>query len=123
MEPALHIGDAILVSTGSSPLERGAVIVISRPPTDTAPGVTDLVVRVIGLPGETISATNGQLYINGHSLNERWLPEGDYTPSFGPVLIPTDDYFVMGDNRGDSADSRIFGPISDRLVVGVALGH
>jgi signal peptidase I len=123
MEPTLKIGDRVLVNKLSydfHSVHRGDIVVFKKPPNDNSPGVTDLVKRVIGLPGETISATNGQVYINGHPLNEPWLPRGDYTSAFGPVQIPSSEYFMMGDNRGDSADSRIIGPIPQKLFIGRA---
>jgi signal peptidase I len=122
MEPTLNIGDRILVDKLSYHLHavhRGDIIVFSRPPGETLePGVNDLVKRVIGLPNETISAQNGQIDINGKPLKEPWLPKGVVTDDFGPVHIPNGDYFVMGDNRGFSSDSRVFGPISGSLIVG-----
>jgi signal peptidase I len=122
MEPTLMIGDRILVDKLSYHLHavhRGDIIVFARPPGETLePGVNDLVKRVIGLGGETISAQNGEVYINGSPLKEPWLPKGVVTDDFGPVHIPQGDYFVMGDNRGFSSDSRVFGPISGKLIVG-----
>jgi len=98
---------------------RGDIIVFSRPPGETLePGVNDLVKRVIGLPGETISGQDGQVFINGKALPEPWLPKGVVTGNFSPVKIPKGYYFVMGDNRGFSSDSRVFGPISGSLIVG-----
>jgi signal peptidase I len=125
MEPTLEIGDKVLVDKLSYHLHsvhRGDVIVFKRPPNYTDPGVKDLIKRVIGLPGETISAQGGQVYINGKLLPEPWLPkEYAYTANFGPVHIPAGDYFVMGDHRGDSDDSRFgLGPISGKLIVGRA---
>jgi signal peptidase I len=123
MEPTLKIGDRVLVNKLSydfHSVHRGDIVVFKKPANDNSPGVTDLVKRVIGLPGETISATNGQVYINGHPLTEPWLPRGDYTSAFGPVQIPNGEYFMMGDNRGDSADSRIIGPIPKKLFIGRA---
>jgi signal peptidase I len=122
MEPTLNIGDRILVDKLSYHLHavhRGDIVVFARPPGETLePGVNDLVKRVIGLPNETISAQNGQIDINGKPLAEPWLPKGVVTDDFGPVHIPSGDYFVMGDNRGFSSDSRVFGPISGSLIVG-----
>jgi signal peptidase I len=122
MEPTLNVGDRILVDKLSYHLHavhRGDIIVFARPPGETLePGVNDLVKRVIGLPGESISAQNGQVYINGKPLAEPWLPKGVVTDDFGPVKIPQGYYFVMGDNRGYSSDSRVFGPISGKLIVG-----
>lgn len=122
MEPTLNIGDRILVDKLSYHLHavhRGDIIVFARPPGETLePGVNDLVKRVIGLPGETISGQNGQVYINGKPLAEPWLPKGVVTGNFAPVKIPKNYYFVMGDNRDFSSDSRVFGPISGSLIVG-----
>ncbi len=122
MEPTLNIGDRILVDKLSYHLHavhRGDIIVFARPPGETLePGVNDLVKRVIGLPGETISAQKGQIYINGKPLAEPWLPKGVVTGNFSPVHIPQGYYFVMGDNRAFSSDSRVFGPISGSLIVG-----
>jgi signal peptidase I len=123
MEPTLEIGDHVLVNKLSyhfHPVHRGDVIVFKKPPNDYSPGITDLIKRVIGLPGETISAQGGSVYIDGRKLAEPWLPKGVTTANFGPVHIPPGYYFVMGDNRGDSADSRVIGPISGKLIVGRA---
>jgi signal peptidase I len=125
MEPTLKVGDKVLVNKLSYDLHsihRGDVIVFKKPPDDTTPGIKDLIKRVIGLPGETIAGKNGQIYINGNLLRESWLPkvDQDTTSTFGPVQIPAGEYFVMGDNRGDSSDSRVFGPIQKKLVVGRA---
>ena len=95
-------------------------MVFAKPPNDTTPGVKDLIKRVIGLPGETISGQNGQVYIDGRPLAEPWLPKGEQTVPFPSTPIPAGDYFMMGDNRGDSADSRIIGAIPSRLFIGRA---
>jgi signal peptidase I len=125
MEPTLKDGDKVLVNKLSydlHPIHRGDVIVFKKPPDDTTPGIKDLIKRVIGLPGETIAGRNGQIYINGNLLREPWLPkvDQDVTSTFAPVQIPAGEYFVMGDNRTDSSDSRVFGPIPKKLVVGRA---
>jgi signal peptidase I len=122
MEPTLMIGDRILVDKLSYHLHsvhRGDIVVFAKPPREvTAPDVKDLVKRVIGLPGETIWGNGGRVWIDGKPLNEPWLPRGTYTSSFPKLKIPSNEYFVMGDNRGDSQDSRFFGPISRSLIVG-----
>lgn len=121
MEPTLQVGDKILVNKLSydfHAVHRGDIVVFRRPPNDPEPAIKDLVKRVIGLPGETISASGGEVYIDGRPLPEPWLPKGVTTANFGPVHIPRGEYFVMGDNRGDSADSRVFGPIPKSLIVG-----
>ena len=123
MEPTLMVGDKVLVNKLAydfHKVHRGDVVVFRKPPKDYTPNIKDLIKRVIGLPGETISASGGSVYIDGHPLKEPWLPKGVTTADFPPVHIPTGDYFVMGDNRGNSADSRVIGPISGKLIVGRA---
>jgi len=136
MVPTLQVGDRIMVNKLSydfHSVHRGDIVVFKRPPLEEQ-DFPDLVKRVIGLPGETISTKNGQVYINGKLLKEPWLPPGpqsytgalpdDQYPQFnmpGPVKIPAGDYYVMGDNRTDSEDSRFFGPIPGSLIVGRAV--
>ena len=89
-----------------------------RPGENAGPDVKDLVKRVIGLPGETISSAGGQVVINGTPLKEPWLVKGTVTTGITTQVIPPNEYFVMGDNRSDSQDSRFFGPITPSLIVG-----
>lgn len=123
MEPTLKVGDKVLVNKLSYDfhgVRRGDVIVFKKPPDDPTPGITDLIKRVIGLPGETIWAQGGYIYIDGRKLNEPWLPKGTITSDFRHTFIPIGEYFVMGDNRGNSADSRDIGPIAKKLIIGRA---
>jgi len=134
MEPTLQIGDRILVNKLSYHLHgvnRGDIVVFSRPPAENCggPEVNDLVKRVVGLPGDVISLSRGYVYIDGKRLNESWLPateqgitsagpEGNAANLAHPYHIPANQYFVMGDNRNDSCDSRYWGPIKRSLIVG-----
>jgi signal peptidase I len=126
MEPTLQIGDRIIVNKLSYHLHsihRGDIVVFAKPAGETeAPNIKDLVKRVIGLPGETISSKNGMVYINGKALPEPWLPDAVQHETVGITtqVIPKNEYFVMGDNRTDSSDSRVFGPIPRSLIVGKA---
>lgn len=134
MEPTLQIGDRILVNKLSyhfHGVDRGNIVVFSRPPTENCggPEVNDLVKRVIGLPGDVISLSNGYVYVDGKKLDESWLPAseqgitvagpaGNSSNLARPYRVPADNYFVMGDNRTDSCDSRYWGPINRSLIVG-----
>jgi signal peptidase I len=134
MEPTLQIGDRILVDKLAYHLhgvDQGNIVVFRRPADENCggPPVADLVKRVIGLPGETISLSKGFVYIDGKGLDESWLPTSEQGTTFPgpsgtaydlakPYVVPANDYFVMGDNRSDSCDSRYWGPISRSLIVG-----
>ncbi len=122
MLPTLQIGDRILVDKLSydfHKVNRGDMVVFRTPPADTGdPGIKDLVKRVIGLPGDRIASSGGSVYIDGKKLAEPWLPYGTKTFGITPQTVPAGDVFVMGDNRGNSKDSRVFGPISEKLIVG-----
>ncbi|MHB8264082.1 MAG: signal peptidase I [Acidimicrobiales bacterium] len=124
MEPTLMIGDRILVDKLSfqfgGHVTTGDIVVFKRPPWANVgpPNIKYLVKRVIGLPGETISSHAGQVYIDGHLLKEPFLPKGTITQGIKTLTIPKNHYFVMGDNRVDSEDSRFFGPIPGSLIVG-----
>lgn len=84
----------------------------------------DYVKRVVGLPGETISMMRGELFINGekvadpHARYDQSLIHGDR--SFPPITLKDDEYFMMGDNRDHSSDSRYWGPVDKELLRGKA---
>jgi len=121
MEPTLHIGDRIVVEKLGYSVQRGDIVVFRRPPHEdcAGPPVADLVKRVVGMPTETITAHDGSVYITGRRLPEPWLPkEYAYTAPFPKVKIPKGDYFMMGDHRTDSCDSRYWGPLPGSYIVG-----
>jgi signal peptidase I len=134
MEPTLMIGDRIVVNKLSYHLhgvDTGNIVVFSTPPTENCGGapVTDLVKRVIGLPGQTVSLFEGRVYIDDAPLPEPWLPPAVRTETYpGPSLaayslhhpyrVPSGDVYVMGDNRPESCDSRYWGPIRESTIVG-----
>jgi signal peptidase I len=125
MEPTLKPGDRVLVNKLSYDLHsihRGDIVVFKRPPAEAGnPAIKDLIKRVIGLPGDRIEANrDGKVYINGQPLKESYLPPGTYTNNLHPQVVPAGKYFVMGDNRSNSSDSRFIGPIPGSLIVGRA---
>ena len=84
------------------------------------PSAEDFIKRVIGLPGETLEGRNGVVYVDGRPLREPYLVGGNIG-DFGPVTVPPGHLWMMGDNRGQSSDSRVFGPVAKDRVVGRAL--
>ncbi len=120
MVPTLQVHDRVLVNKLSyklHPVHRGDIVVFKAPP-DSDPGIDDLVKRVVGLPGDSVSAKGGHVFINGAQLKEPYLPAGTSTSGFDPVKVPDNSYWVMGDNRDNSKDSRVFGVIAKDKIVG-----
>jgi signal peptidase I len=128
MEDTLLVGDRVLadrISWRFSDPQRGDIVVFHPP----GPGPV-LIKRIVGLPGDTLTLRNGAVYVNGERLAEPYVRrvdgEAEPTEPFDLGLpwnlqqsytVPADSYFMMGDNRTDSADSRDFGPIvRDRFV-------
>jgi len=120
MEDTLLIGDHLIVDKfGSRAIDRGQVVVFKSPEQPE----TDLIKRVIGLPGETVELRGRTVYIDGTPLAEPYtrfmlsgsvldeasLGGGGVQRSYGPVTVPDDHYFMMGDNRDNSRDSRYWG--------------
>ncbi len=137
MEPTLDIGDRVLVNKLSyhfHDIHRGDTIVFDAPPGEQSDGIQDLVKRVIGLPGDTVTYSNGGVLINGHRLKEPYVEPGATTgpldginvpkPCGAPAngepgcVVPKGRVFVLGDNRLQSKDARVFGPIKESTIVG-----
>jgi signal peptidase I len=144
MEPTLAVNDRVLVNKLTTVFrepQRGEVVVFSENGPDDDRGAVqrfvgslvsglglapppekDFIKRVIGLPGETLEMREGVVYIDGEALPEAPVEEGGYLSArhfsdFGPVDIGPDEYFMMGDNRPSSSDSRQFGAIpADRII-------
>jgi len=117
MFPTYKDGELLLVEKVSYKIykpSRGDVIVFK------APGEVkvDFIKRIIGLPGENVKVDNGKIYINGKRLNEKY--EKQVTTGNVDLVLGPDQYFVMGDNRGGSSDSRVFGPIKRDTIEGKA---
>lgn len=142
----LEIDDKIVVSKLSyrlHPPRRGDVVVFECPPAASCvnrprsanpvarairflgervglvpPSTEDYIKRVIALPGETVEGRLGHVYVNGRLLDEPYLTDAVVTSDFGPFLVPPSQLWVMGDNRQNSGDSRVFGPIRRDSIVG-----
>jgi signal peptidase I len=117
MKPTFYPGDRVLVSkfvywfTKPKPGD----IVVFEAPRDTR----DFIKRVVATEGQTIEVRLGKVYINGKPRSEPYVNGGDYS-NFGPIVVPKDAVFVMGDNRANSMDSRVFGPLPERRIIGKA---
>ncbi|HHX11450.1 MAG TPA: signal peptidase I [Clostridiales bacterium] len=104
MEDTILIGDKVFtqkVSYWFKDPERGDIVVFPYPDDED----TDYIKRIIGLPGEVISGVDGLVYIDGEPIDEPYVKE-KLKRDFGPYTVPENHYFMMGDNRNDSNDSR-----------------
>jgi signal peptidase I len=146
MVPQLEVNDRVVVSRIAYHLHdprRGDIVVFDDPRDGAAavttdrpnivvrlvrgiggavgvvqPSTDEFIKRVIGLPGETVEGKSGRVFVNGRVLYEPYLPDGTVTSDFPPLVVPKGSLWVMGDNRGNSSDSRFFGPIRRSTVQG-----
>jgi signal peptidase I len=128
MVPALSVYDRVLVQKAFfswHDVREGDIVVFTHPPRDQCPGQGDLVKRVIGLPGQTIYSSGNTIYIDGRPLAEPYLPQ--YDPLGPPIpdasrqhpyRVPPGEFYMLGDNRSDSCDSRYWGPIEGSSIIG-----
>jgi signal peptidase I len=145
MLPQLQVDDRVVVSKLSYRLHeprRGDIVVFDEPghrlSDDSplpervgrgllqsiglaAPSTDEYIKRVIALPGERVEARGGHVYVNGRRVVEPYLPRGLRTGDFPPQVVEEGRLWVMGDNRGNSTDSRVFGTIPESDVVGRAV--
>ncbi|WP_207260436.1 signal peptidase I [Desulfovibrio sp. Huiquan2017] len=123
MLPTIRVGDHFMVEVlePDDKLARGDIVIFSLPETDGR----DFVKRVVGLPGETVEIRQRKVLVDGAPLEEPYahharagfLPRRD---TFGPIILGADEYFLMGDNREDSYDSRWLGPVKRKRITGRA---
>lgn len=120
MEPNFYEGQFVLVNKLAYKLgtpHRGEVLVFHNPNNTSE----DYIKRIIGLPGDQVEVVGDTIMINGQELPQPFIHELNPAGSnYGPVVVPDNSLFVMGDNRPRSSDSRAIGPIDERLVVGRA---
>ena len=117
MEPALKDGDRITIDRKFEKLERGDIVVFLHPHDR----VKNYISRIIGLPNDTVEIRDGRIVINGTPLDgEPYVdPKNNQSArSLREIKLPEDAYFVMGDNRDNSSDSRLWGPVQRKFIYG-----
>jgi signal peptidase I len=125
MIPTLEIGDRLIVeklSYYANLPHRGDIVVFAPPPQLQEQGYQEdqaFIKRVIGLPGDTVSVQNGRVFVNQKLLTEAYIAEPPNYP-MSPIVVPSAQLFVMGDNRNNSNDSHIWGFLPKANIVGHA---
>ena len=122
MVPTLEVWDRVLINKLAYDLnepERGDIVLFRSPEGGEDP----LMKRVVGLPGDTIEVRHDRLYVSGKLQREPYVNDEyrELQAPYGPQQVPPDHVFVMGDNRGDSQDSRVFGAVLQENLIGEAL--
>jgi signal peptidase I len=114
--PFLHVGDNPNHYLFHGP-RRGDVIVFRYPADPTR----DFIKRVVGLPGDTVEVVHGQLTVNGQSIKEDYIAPGTADMTTEKKIVPAGQYFVLGDNRNNSSDSRAWGFVPAENIIGQAM--
>jgi signal peptidase I len=113
MEPTLQDGERLIALKNINRLERGQVVIF-RYPQDVS---KSFVKRIVGLPGEEVAIKDGRVFIDGQEIDEPYVAaENRSADTREPRAIPDGEYFVLGDNRRNSSDSRHWGTVRRELV-------
>ena len=123
MAPTLKVGDVVSAATAFGAVERGDVVRVRFPRGSEAaqppPGGDAGFKRVVGLSGDVVEGRDSHVFVNGRELLEPYVhvPTGD----FARIVVPRDSYFLLGDNRPNSADSRQWGPVRRSEILAIVL--
>ncbi len=120
MEPAIRIGDRLIVRTGApDDIRRGDVVIVHNPaPNDPFP----LIKRVVAVPGDFVVVLDNQVFVNHKPTRREVAARGSWPPHGGHLYnLNNRQYFVVGDNRDNSYDSAVFGPVEKTDILGKAL--
>ena len=123
MTPTLQINDRVIIdkwSYRSQPPQRGDIVVFSATEALKQQNFKDAFIkRLIGLPGDKVEVKGGKVYVNNQPLEENYIDEAP-SYQFGPVTVPPNSYFVLGDNRNNSYDSHYWGFVPRENIIGKA---
>lgn len=116
MEPALKDGDRIFIDRNVDKLQRGEIVVFYYPNDPRK----SYIKRIVGLPGETVEIRDGKVLVNGTAIEEPYVALANNQFMFAPkeIHLPDDAYYVVGDNRDNSSDSRTWGPLEHKFIYG-----
>jgi signal peptidase I len=116
MEPALKDGDRLIIDRNVEPLKRGDIIVFYYPAEPTK----SYIKRIVGLPGEAIEIREGKVFVNGAALDEPYVSplNNQVMSSRAEIRLSPNSFYVIGDNRDHSSDSRIWGPLERKFIYG-----
>ncbi|MDX2244958.1 MAG: signal peptidase I [Leptolyngbyaceae cyanobacterium bins.302] len=121
MTPTLQVGDRLIIEKLSyriyAPQRRDIVVFKAPPKLEAQHFHGTLIKRIVGIPGDVVAVEQGRVYVNGEAITEPYV----HTPanySYGPVTIPSDQYFVLGDNRTHSYDSHFWGFLPRQNIIG-----
>jgi len=119
MEPTLYPGDRVLVNKFIYKFKQPSPgdIIVFVPPGDKD---KDFIKRIIAIGGQEVEVKNGEVYVNGQTKDEPYIIGMYNSNDYGPERVPLNNVFVMGDNRPNSQDSRVFGPLQKSAIVGKA---
>lgn len=123
MEPTLFTGDKLIIDKVSKithKIDRGDIIVFDSTPQNSRKDKVYYIKRVIGVEGDKIEIKNGNVFVNGKEIDESYADK-ENSPTNLTMTVPDDSYFVLGDNRDNSNDSRYFGTILHNQVSGKIL--
>jgi len=119
MMPTIGDGERVIASPIVGDVARGDIVVFRYPEDQSK----RFLKRVIGLPGDSLRSAEGRIFLNDQPLDEKYVADDNRShDSWGPVLIPADSYFVMGDKRNNSSDSRTWGVVKRDLIEARIIG-
>lgn len=114
MENTLYENDIVLINKLGK-VKRNSIVVVKEPPLNDK----YIIKRCLALPGDTIYCKGSLIYVNNEVVEDNWSK--GKTEDFNKILLHEDEYFVLGDNREVSKDSRVFGPISKSEIIGIVI--